>query len=123
MDGRLELVACATDGEIRGFLPSNVEVSSKVFDMASEQESIREMTQKKQNMLLELKNYEENAKLSGSSGSGMQLVLFLFFTTAHSLSPIHETYIEYIYKLKGNFFFSKSKITFSIVKDFFDRWK
>ena len=71
MDGRLELVACATDGEIRGFLPSNVEVSSKVFDMASEQESIREMTQKKQNMLLELKNYEENAKLSGSSGSGM----------------------------------------------------
>ena len=73
MDGRLELVACATDGEIRGFLPSNVEVSSKVFDMASEQESIREMTQKKQNMLLELKNYEENAKLSGSSGSGMQL--------------------------------------------------
>ena len=76
MDGRLELVACATDGEIRGFLPFNVEVSSKVFDMASEQESIREMTQKKQNMLLELKNYEENAKLSGSSGSGMYAIIF-----------------------------------------------
>ena len=29
MDGRMELIACATDGEIRGFLPSNAEVTSK----------------------------------------------------------------------------------------------
>ena len=29
LDGRLELVACATDGEIRGFLPTNPEVASK----------------------------------------------------------------------------------------------
>ena len=73
MDGRLELIACATDGEMRGFLPSNAEVSSKVFDMAAEQEQIREMTQRKQNMLLELKNYEENSKLAASGGPGLLL--------------------------------------------------
>ena len=73
MDGRLELIACATDGEMRGFLPSNVEVTAKVFDMAAEQEQIREMTQRKQNMLLELKNYEENTKLAASGGHGLLL--------------------------------------------------
>ena len=73
MDGRLELIACATDGEMRGFLPSNAEVSSKVFDMAADQEQIREMTQRKQNMLLELKNYEENSKLAASGGPGLLL--------------------------------------------------
>ena len=41
--------------------------------MAAEQESIREMTQRKQNMLLELKNYEENAKLASSAGPGLLL--------------------------------------------------
>lgn len=64
MDGRLELVAASNEGEIRGFLPSNSEARAKVFDLNAEQEAIRELTQKKQNMLLELKNYEENARLA-----------------------------------------------------------
>ncbi len=72
MDGRLELVAAATEGEIRGFLPSNAEARSKVFDLGAEQDAIRELTKKKQNMLLELKNYEENARLA-PAGAGVLL--------------------------------------------------
>ena len=72
MDGRLELVAAATEGEIRGFMPSNPETRSKVFDLTSEQEAIRELTQKKANLLLELKNYEENARLA-PAGPGVLL--------------------------------------------------
>jgi hypothetical protein len=56
-----------TKGEVRGYLPSNAEARSKVFDSGADQEAIREMTQRKQNMLLELRNYEENARL-GPSG-------------------------------------------------------
>ena len=72
MDGRLELVAAATEGEIRGFVPSNAEVRSKVFDLNADQEAIRELTQKKQNLFLELKNYEENARLA-PAGAGVLL--------------------------------------------------
>ena len=72
MDGRLELVAAATEGEIRGFMPSNPEARSKVFDLTSEQEAIRELTQKKANLILELKNYEENARLA-PAGPGVLL--------------------------------------------------
>ena len=72
MDGRLELVVAATEGEIRGFMPSNPEARSKVFDLTAEQEAIRELTQKKQNLLLELKNYEENARLA-PAGPGVLL--------------------------------------------------
>lgn len=72
MDGRLELVAVASEGEIRGFVPSNAEARSKMFDMGADQDAIRELTQKKQNLLLELKNYEENAKLA-PAGAGVLL--------------------------------------------------
>ena len=72
MDGRLELVAAATEGEIRGFMPSNPEARAKVFDLTSEQEAIRELTQKKANLILELKNYEENARLA-PAGPGVLL--------------------------------------------------
>ena len=72
MDGRLELIAAASEGEIRGFVPSNPEARSKMFDMGADQDAIRELTQKKQNLLLELKNYEENAKLA-PAGAGVLL--------------------------------------------------
>lgn len=34
------------------------------MDVNIDQEKVREMSQRKQNLLLELKNYEENAKVS-----------------------------------------------------------
>ena len=64
MDGRLELVVCGTEGEVRGYLPSNIESRSKLMDVGNEQENLRELMNKKQNLILELKNYEENQKIA-----------------------------------------------------------
>ena len=70
MDGRLELVACASEGEVRGYLPSNIESRNKLYDIGAEQENLRELANKKQNLLLELRNYEENQRIAmGGVGS------------------------------------------------------
>ena len=73
MDGRLELVACGSEGEVRGYLPSNVESRNKLLDIGSEQENMRELMSKKQNLILELKNYEENQKIA-AEGMGKNML-------------------------------------------------
>uniref|UniRef100_A0A8C9A0B4 Bardet-Biedl syndrome 2 protein homolog n=1 Tax=Prolemur simus TaxID=1328070 RepID=A0A8C9A0B4_PROSS len=67
MDGHTQLICCSVDGEIRGYLPGPAEMRGNLMDTSVEQDLIRELSQKKQNLLLELRNYEENAKaeLSG----------------------------------------------------------
>jgi hypothetical protein len=40
------------------------------MDTNIEQDTIRELSQRKQNLLLELKNYEENARAAGASRPG-----------------------------------------------------
>uniref|UniRef100_A0A6I8P0X5 BBSome complex member BBS2 n=1 Tax=Ornithorhynchus anatinus TaxID=9258 RepID=A0A6I8P0X5_ORNAN len=67
MDGHLQLICCSVDGEVRGYLPGGPEMKGNLMDTSVEQELIRELSQKKQNLLLELRNYEENSKteLSG----------------------------------------------------------
>uniref|UniRef100_A0A2K6FZP9 Bardet-Biedl syndrome 2 n=1 Tax=Propithecus coquereli TaxID=379532 RepID=A0A2K6FZP9_PROCO len=52
---------------IRGYLPGPAEMRGNLMDTSVEQDLIRELSQKKQNLLIELRNYEENAKaeLSG----------------------------------------------------------
>ncbi|XP_054565980.1 Bardet-Biedl syndrome 2 protein isoform X2 [Eptesicus fuscus] len=67
MDGHVQLICCSVDGEIRGYLPGAAEMRGSLMDTSVEQELIRELSQKKQNLLLELRNYEENAKAEGSS--------------------------------------------------------
>ena len=42
------------------------------MDTSVEQDLIRELSQKKQNLLLELRNYEENAKVGPHVGGEMQ---------------------------------------------------
>ena len=49
---------------VRGYLPSNPETRDRLFDFGTEQETIRELSQRKQNLLLELRNYSENQKVS-----------------------------------------------------------
>ena len=73
MDGRLELVACASEGEVRGYLPSNIESRNKLYDIGAEQENLRELANKKQNLLLELRNYEENQRI-GIRGVGSTML-------------------------------------------------
>ncbi|XP_045438801.1 Bardet-Biedl syndrome 2 protein isoform X2 [Pipistrellus kuhlii] len=67
MDGHIQLICCSVDGEIRGYLPGLAEMRGNLMDTSVEQELIRELSQKKQNLLLELHNYEENAKAEWSS--------------------------------------------------------
>lgn len=62
MDGHPQLICCAVDGEIRGYQPGKSEIRGSLMDTSVEQDLIRELSQKKQNLLLELRNYEENAK-------------------------------------------------------------
>ncbi|PNI63890.1 BBS2 isoform 4 [Pan troglodytes] len=62
MDGHIQLICCSVDGEIRGYLPGTAEMRGNLMDTSAEQDLIRELSQKKQNLLLELRNYEENTK-------------------------------------------------------------
>ncbi|XP_059988145.1 Bardet-Biedl syndrome 2 protein isoform X4 [Lagenorhynchus albirostris] len=67
MDGHIQLICCSVDGEIRGYLPDTAEMRGNLMDTSVEQDLIRELSQKKQNLLLELRNYEDNAKAELSS--------------------------------------------------------
>lgn len=48
---------------VRGYLPGMAEMRGNLMDTSVEQDLIRELSQKKQNLLLELRNYEENVKV------------------------------------------------------------
>lgn len=48
---------------VRGYLPGTAEMRGSLMDTSMEQDLIRELSQKKQNLLLELRNYEENARV------------------------------------------------------------
>ncbi|XP_023337047.1 Bardet-Biedl syndrome 2 protein homolog isoform X4 [Eurytemora carolleeae] len=64
-DGKMELIVSSTDGEVRGYLPAPPETKKNLMNLNVEQETIRELSSRKQNLLLELKNYETNQKNSG----------------------------------------------------------
>ncbi|KAM8946161.1 BBSome complex member BBS2 isoform 2-T2 [Pelodytes ibericus] len=68
MDGKTQLICCSIDGEVRGYLPSSQEAAGSLMDTSVEQELVRELSQKKQNLLLELRNYQENSKSRTSAG-------------------------------------------------------
>uniref|UniRef100_A0A3P9H6E4 Bardet-Biedl syndrome 2 protein homolog n=1 Tax=Oryzias latipes TaxID=8090 RepID=A0A3P9H6E4_ORYLA len=61
-NGKVDARSDRTDGEVRGYLPASKDQKGSLMDSSSEQELIRELSQRKQNLLLELRNYEENAK-------------------------------------------------------------
>ncbi|XP_070616598.1 BBSome complex member BBS2 [Erythrolamprus reginae] len=62
MDGSTQIICCSVDGEVRGYLPGTQETKGRQMDPSVEQDLIRGLSQKKQNLLLELRNYEENSK-------------------------------------------------------------
>ncbi|XP_076033729.1 BBSome complex member BBS2-like [Oratosquilla oratoria] len=66
MDGRNQLICCSTDGEVRGYQSSSPETRFSVMDVNIEQETIRELSQRRHNLLMELKNYEENQRFSAA---------------------------------------------------------
>ncbi|XP_077549779.1 BBSome complex member BBS2-like [Haemaphysalis longicornis] len=66
-DGREELIVCSVNGEVRGYLPTTAELRQQIADSTFEQDTVRELSQKKQMLLLELRNYEANTKLSAAN--------------------------------------------------------
>ncbi|XP_059507582.1 Bardet-Biedl syndrome 2 protein homolog isoform X2 [Stegostoma tigrinum] len=70
MDGQKQLICCSVEGEVRGYLPPDREMRGNLMDTNAEQDLIRELSQRKQNLLLELRNYEENSKVGLSAFGG-----------------------------------------------------
>ena len=48
---------------VRGYLPSSPQASDNLMGVDIAQEMLRDLNQKRQNLMLELKNYEENLKV------------------------------------------------------------
>ncbi|KAK7098674.1 BBSome complex member BBS2-like [Littorina saxatilis] len=63
-----QLICVSVDGEVRGYNPASQSLAGNLMDTNIEQDTIRELSQRKQNLLLELKNYEENAKVGVTPG-------------------------------------------------------
>ena len=88
MDGKEELIICAADGEVRGFLPTlhssqRVQLGSAAHAAAAastgaaatvslEQEKFRELQEKRQQLLVELQNYEANI-VAGQTAKATEL--------------------------------------------------
>jgi len=51
---------------VRGYLPASEELKGNLMDTNYEQDALRDLAQRKQNLLLELKNYEENARVNNT---------------------------------------------------------
>lgn len=58
---------------VRGYLPASKELKGNLMDSSAEQELIRELSQRRQNLLLELRNYEENAKVPSFHGLKIEM--------------------------------------------------
>uniref|UniRef100_A0A7N9AKX3 Bardet-Biedl syndrome 2 protein homolog n=1 Tax=Mastacembelus armatus TaxID=205130 RepID=A0A7N9AKX3_9TELE len=74
LDGQKQLICTSTEGEVRGYLPASKDLKGNLMDSSAEQDLIRELSQRRQNLLLELRNYEENAKGVSETNSGMGVI-------------------------------------------------
>ncbi|KAK6318300.1 hypothetical protein J4Q44_G00115910 [Coregonus suidteri] len=74
MDGQIQLICTSVEGEGKdmmcGYLPASKEMKGNLMDSGVEQDLIRELSQRRQNLLLELHNYEENAKAVPGASEG-----------------------------------------------------
>ncbi|BFZ04172.1 hypothetical protein BsWGS_07211 [Bradybaena similaris] len=59
-----QLLCVSVEGEVRGYSQATGGPGSDLLDSNIEQDTIRELSQRKQNLMLELKNYAENSKLA-----------------------------------------------------------
>lgn len=66
-DGNQQLICVSAEGEVRGYNPAPEEMQGNLMEANLEQETIRELSQRKQNLLLELRNYEENTKAGAAA--------------------------------------------------------
>ncbi|XP_014849002.1 PREDICTED: Bardet-Biedl syndrome 2 protein [Poecilia mexicana] len=74
LDGQVQLICTSIEGEVRGYLPASKDLKGNLMDSNAEQDRIRELSQRRQNLLLELRNYEENAKGVSQTNSGIGVI-------------------------------------------------
>ncbi|KAM7396186.1 hypothetical protein PAMP_019245 [Pampus punctatissimus] len=74
LDGQKQLICTSIEGEVRGYLPASKELKGNLMDSSAEQDLIRELSHHRQNLLLELRNYEENAKGVSETNSGVGVI-------------------------------------------------
>ncbi|KAI6661899.1 Bardet-Biedl syndrome 2 protein [Oopsacas minuta] len=67
LDGVDQLIVCSTDGEIRGYIPAVKEMRGQLMDVSPEQKLFQELSQKKLQLIEEIRNYEQNEKESTGS--------------------------------------------------------
>uniref|UniRef100_A0A673X3X9 BBS2 GAE domain-containing protein n=1 Tax=Salmo trutta TaxID=8032 RepID=A0A673X3X9_SALTR len=89
IDGQIQLICTSVEGEVRGYLPASKEMKGNLMDSSVEQDLIRELSQLRQNLLLELLNYKENAKaVPGTSEGDTQMGVIPANTQAQHLHTI-----------------------------------
>jgi Bardet-Biedl syndrome 2 protein len=52
---------------VRGYLPFSADGGRTILDPNAEQENVRELSQRRANLILELKNYEENQRVAAAA--------------------------------------------------------
>lgn len=67
LDGTEQLICVSTEGEVRGYYSAPQEMKGNLMDANVDQDIIRDLSLRRQNLLLELRNYEENQKVSTKS--------------------------------------------------------
>jgi len=72
MDGRVEIIVCAENGEVRGFFPSDSAMEGNMAEgLQSAEDVMRGLREKKQLLLAEMQNYADGTKAAkGSSKDG-----------------------------------------------------
>ena len=72
-DGRQEVIVCSNEGEVRAYLPAGEELDAMggtaIADKL-EDETLQELNQRKQELLFELKQYEEQSKAAKAGSKG-----------------------------------------------------
>ena len=63
MDGKDELIVCTVAGDVYGYRMENQEESHQQINFNIEQDTIRDLMKRKQTLMQELRNYEENARI------------------------------------------------------------
>ena len=66
LDGRVEIICAAVDGEVRGYLPTDVSEGATPESLNSLDEVARGLEEKKQALLTELRNYEAGERIPNS---------------------------------------------------------
>ena len=61
MDGKEEIICCSYSGEVRGYLPVEDEVQQS-FDTKLQEDELLKLSQRREELLAELANYEENVR-------------------------------------------------------------